>query len=239
MNLSAKKVSIVLALVALFLVFMSVASYLDRIYLGIGNSWGSVRLFSVDREGGIPAWYSTALLLFCFILLAVIAAASRMENHRDYFYWVGLSVGFLYLSADEAARIHERFLPLGRSMLDAIGVASTGALARAWVVPGILITLVFILVYLRFFFRLPLVTRLLFFAAGLVFLGGAVGVEMLTGLYLNSYGGERGTALSPTVVRLILPNIEELFEMLGVIVFIYALVSYISATVKEVEVRVT
>jgi hypothetical protein len=176
--------------------------------------------------------------LFCSILLAVIAAAAKNAGERGYLYWAGLSAIFLYLSADEGAEIHERFLPLGRLMLNTIGLSPTGALARAWVVPAVLVTLIFVLVYLRFLFGLQSRTRRLFFAAGIIFLGGAVGVEMLTGLYLNTYGGAQSVALLQSAIRIMLPHMEELLEMLGVVLLAYALMSYISARVEEVRVHI-
>ncbi len=237
-SMSSKRVAAALALGALFFIAASVVVELDRIYLGLGNSWGATRLFSAAREGGIQTWYSTVLLLFCSVLLAIISAAVKGAGGRGYLYWAGLAVVFVYLSADEGAEIHERFVPLGRAMLDVVGLEASGALARAWVVPGAVGVLLFALVYLRFFMRLPSKTRLLFFAAGAVFLGGAVGVEVLTGFYLNSYDGAQSGALLQSAIRLMLPNVEELLEMLGGVVLAYALMSYMSDSVEEVKLRV-
>lgn len=44
--------------------------------------------------------------------------------------------------------------------------------------------------------------------------------------------------LTQDAVRAQIPNAEEFLEMLGVIVFIYALMSYVRTQVKEVRFRV-
>lgn len=237
-GLSARRIATFLAVVAVCFALLSLASQLDRIYLGLGDSWGAGRLFFVGREGSIPTWYSMSLLLLSAGLLALIAITAKEAGGRDYLYWSGLSAIFLYLSADEGSGIHERVLaPLGRVMLNAVGLAPTGLVARSWVVPGMLLTLVFVLVYLRFFLRLPTRTRFLFFAAGTIFLGGSLAIEMLTAFYINSYGGAQNATPVQRAVQLALPNVEELLEMLGIVTFIYALLAYIDSKVEEVKVR--
>ncbi len=233
-NLSAKKVAATLAFVAVSLALLSLAIQLDRLYLGLTSSSSFLPLFFLSREGGIATWYSLLLLLFCSALLATISLAAKGGREgREYLYWAGLSVVFLYLSADEGAEIHERLFPLGKAMLEALGLSATGLLARAWLVPAALVMFVLLLAYLRFFLRLPAGTRLLFAAAGAVFLTGAAVVEILYPLYVGSSGGVREMGALQAVALRALPNVEELLEMLGAVVFIYALMSYMSGRIEE------
>jgi hypothetical protein len=68
--------------------------------------------------------------------------------------------------------------------------------------------------------------------AGLVFVGGAVGLEALGGWYVDRFGREEpGYGLLVTV--------EELLEMLGVAAFIYAVLRHLVAEHGWAEVRVS
>jgi hypothetical protein len=61
--------------------------------------------------------------------------------------------------------------------------------------------------------------------------GGALGMELVGGKYVSLYGAQNlGFAMITTV--------EEVGEMLGIVIFIYALMSYISAYMKEITVYV-
>jgi hypothetical protein len=74
--------------------------------------------------------------------------------------------------------------------------------------------------YLKFFFNLPPRTRIQFFTAAAVFVGGAIGVEILGGYYAKSHGeGNFQFSMFSTV--------EEGLEMAGVIVLINALLNYL------------
>ena len=74
--------------------------------------------------------------------------------------------------------------------------------------------------YLGFLFRLPVDTRVRFIIAAVLFLGGAIGVEVISAKEADLYG-------TSTVTYSVLYTIEELLEMLGVIAFIRALLIYI------------
>lgn len=67
---------------------------------------------------------------------------------------------------------------------------------------------------------------------------GAIGIEMVAAFYGSFNGGAENMTLAQDAVRAQIPNAEEFLEMLGVIVFIYALMSYVRTQVKEVRFRV-
>ena len=79
---------------------------------------------------------------------------------------------------------------------------------------------IFLLSYTKFLFHLPVSTKKLFIAAAALYIGGAMGVEMLGG-YVASTTGQKN------VSYVIVITIEESLEMLGIVVFIHALISYI------------
>ena len=233
---SPKNVALILILVAVFLTLVSAVAQFIALSLGIANS-RTFELLFVGEDESIPAWYSSIMLLFCSVLLAVIAYAKKVAADRYSLHWRALSAIFLFLSVDEGIRIHEKMAPLGRLMLEGAGL-SGGFVIRAWVVPGAILVLIVALAYSRFIVALPQKTRNLFLLAGLLFVGGAIGMEMLSDFYVNLLGGVVNMSRGQIAVRIAIPYAEESLEMLGVIVFVYALMLHLSAQAEEVRIRV-
>lgn len=175
-----------------------------------------IDLFSVNTEQTIPTWYSTLLLFICAVLLAFIATVKQKNQESYRHHWTGLGFIFLYLSMDEGAVIHEIFS-------DTLGITfnTTGYLAFAWLILFVPLVIVFTLFYLRFLFHLLPPIRNLFAIAGLVYVGGAVIVEAISA---NRWYLEGGVSFP----YLAIATVEELFEMLGAVVFIFALLSYMA-----------
>ena len=96
-----------------------------------------------------------------------------------------------------------------------------GPLHFPWVVPYGIATLVLALAYAKFVWELPKDTRARFVTAGVTFLTDALGIEML---------GAREADLhdTTTVTYCLLYSLEEVLEMLGIILFIYALLSHLA-----------
>ena len=231
---SPKRVTLILALVVLFLSIAGIVSIFAayfQCHRGDFNAGPFVKLFDLKREGNIPTFFSASTLLLCSALLAIIAFAKKKEDAPYRLHWKALSVIFLSLSLDEAAELHEMTIKPLRSALNA-----SGFLHYTWVILGIVFSLIVVLAYLRFLADLPRKTRNLFLVAGALFIGAALGMEMISGYYFSSYGSQP-LPLSPLCnFRLNLAKlwaVEELLEMLGIVVFIYALMSYISLHVKD------
>jgi uncharacterized membrane protein len=186
------------------------------------------RRFNVDAEQTIPALYSASALLFCSILLAVIAYAKKVAGERYVRPWGALSIIFLYLSLDEAAMIHERMIGPLRSALN-----TSGFLYFPWVIPGAIFVLICLLAFLPFLTHLPAKTRRLFLIAGTIFVGGAICIEIFGAPYWELYGNE-----PKNMTYAMIATVEEFLEMLGIVVFIYALLSYMSSYMKGVSLRV-
>jgi hypothetical protein len=221
--------------------------------------WGEVeflqplRLFDVGEERSIPTWFESILFLLCSTLLAVVAVAKKQRNDRYSLHWGVLSVILLLLSLDEVASIHEAVGEQSERLLNyATGITPGGAISFFWVVPGAIFVFIVLLVYLRFLANLPQNTRRLFLFAGALFVLGALGIEMLTAQVVSSSeaisgwiesasGGMigRGSASAiPTILKGLQTSVEEMFEMLGLTAFVYALLAYISSYVEDVSVRV-
>jgi len=215
-GVSPKKLIVFLSVVVLGLTLAHVATQVGKHLLHHERQLGLVRLFDLDQENNIPSWYSSSTLLLCAGLLTVIGLAKKQVGDFDARGWLGLAIIFVYLSVDEAASIHEMaILPL-RSFFK-----TTGLLTYAWIIPGAILVLILSLMYLRFLLGLPVKTRVLFLVAATLYIGGALGVESLGGRYDYLYGDQHLTYA-------MLVAWEESFEMLGILVFLYALSSYIS-----------
>jgi hypothetical protein len=61
--------------------------------------------------------------------------------------------------------------------------------------------------------------------------GGALGMEMVCGYYADAVGQRN-------LIYGLLASVEEILEMVGVIVFIYALLSYIGSYLENIDLRV-
>jgi len=79
----------------------------------------------------------------------------------------------------------------------------------------------------RFLFDLPKSTRWLFVIAGTVFVGGAVGMEAIgSNIFSTNYGKTMAYSLWATL--------EESCEMVGLIIFFYALLSYVAQDMPKI-----
>jgi len=221
-DIAPKTVARWLGILTLFLTLAHLLGFALELYTG--RTYG-LFLFDLDRERSIPTFFATIILLLSTVLLGIIAVGYRQKNH-PYFYWAGLSLVFLFLTLDEAAAIHENLISPVRSALN-----TSGVLYYAWVIPYGLLLLVLAAVYARFVWQLPPKTRLLFVVGGGVFVAGALGLELAGGYYADIWGTE-----SASYSLLIM--FEELLEMIGITIFIYALLDYIGQTFPKIQVTI-
>jgi hypothetical protein len=224
--LNPRRVAAVLLCTVAALVAASTAGQLVVHLTGHDYVYGFVPRFSLVEEANVPTWYSSVALLACAVLLAAVARTEREAGSRFVRHWKVLALGFLYLSVDEAAALHELLIEPLRGALGAGGL-----FYFAWVVPALAALAVLGLAYLRFLAHLPPRTRRLFLAAAATFVGGAVGAEMVGGAWVESRGFHNaGSALLWTV--------EESLEMVGIVVFIYALLRHLELRGGAFAIRV-
>ncbi|PYR52615.1 MAG: hypothetical protein DMF89_02155 [Acidobacteria bacterium] len=184
-----------------------------------------VKWFSLSEEKNFPTWWSSFLLFACSITLAVIARVKKRIGGSHRIRWTLLAVIFCYMSLDEFIEIHEYLNNLG-PLKERHGILYFG-----WVVPALMLVTIFAVSYVQFLFHLPLRTRIKIAIAGFIYVGGALGVELILGKYADVYGEENmGYSL--------LDMVEETMEMVGSSLFFYALVEYLGAIVPEMRVRV-
>jgi hypothetical protein len=231
-SVSAKKCTAVLGLIVLALVaasvgatFLSFLSINDPVLLQVRRSL--VRLTWADGEGNIPAWYSASLLLMCALLLAAIASVQRQRRSGNVLRWLTLSLIFAFLSLDEVAQLHElSIMPLRDSL------GTSGFLYYPWIVPGGIGVTLFVASYRGLLAELPARTRTLFLIAGALFIGGALGVEAISGKHASLHGEQ-------TLTYHLIITLEELLEMAGAVTFVYALLDYIGRQFSSVRFHIT
>jgi len=172
-----------------------------------------VPLLSLSEEANVPTWYSSMLLFACAAVLASIARLVRVSGGRMVAQWAVLAVVFAYMSLDETAQIHER--------LNSVHALSglRGVFYFGWIIPASVLVLVAGVAYLPFVFRLPKPSRTSFIVAGVIYVGGALVMEMPLGAWATRHGENNlGYALIDAV--------EESMEMAGASLFLVALLRH-------------
>lgn len=216
-----------LGAVAFLLVLLSAGGQFLKFALGDAYLKGFVPLFYVDQEHNIPTYFSVFLILIAAVLLAVVATMNRKQQTPHVAKWTVLSFGFVLMALDEAFQFHERLnVPVGRLL----GDGSLGVFYFPWTIPAIALVCVLGLFFLQFLLHLPAKTRFRFLLAAFVYVGGAIGVELIGSRHAELHGYENW--LYSAIV-----TVEESLEMGGLIVFIWALLAYCADTYKHVRFR--
>lgn len=206
----------VLAAVTLLLVLFSIGGQFSKYFLGHDTLTELAPLFYVDQEHNIPTYFSVLLILLAASLLGGIAKNKSKQRLPHGSKWAFLSFGFLLMAIDETFQFHERLnIPVGKLL----GDGSLGVFYFPWVIPAIVLVIVLGLFFLKFLFDLPARTRFWFMMAAIIYLGGAIGVELIGSNHAELHGFENWTYS-------VIATIEESLEMGGLIVFIGALLSY-------------
>ncbi len=196
----------------------SVAGQIAKYRFGRSYCLGFVPLFDVNQEQSVPTFFAVVLLLLAAALLAAISVIKQSERLADAMKWRFLAVFFFLMAMDEVATVHEKLVAPTAALL---GDDRPGWLFYAWVVPAGILVVSVGLFCLRFLGRLPLATRMAFILASGVYLAGALGVEMLQGQHVRLHGNDN-------LVFGMLGVLEEGLEMSGIILFIWALATYLA-----------
>ena len=186
---------------------------------------GLVPMFNLDEEQNIPTFFSSTMLLICTGLLTVIAVFKTKEHAEFARHWTVLSILFLLLAIDEAGGLHE-WMSFNIKRF----VYTTGFFFYAWVIPGTLGLIAFTICYWNFLWHLPPATRWWSATAAVTYVAGALGCEFLGGRYFELHGRDN-------MPYALLVTYEEGLEMAGIVIFIGALLAYMSAAHYRVLLR--
>lgn len=195
---------------ALLLISMSVRLLQVEAQLDFPGLRSLQRWFNVDGEGNVPSWFSCILLFLCAQTMWALSRRSAGEPRQWQRHERALAVVFVYLSIDESTQLHEQTIAPLQRMLDL-----SGALFFGWIVVAVPLTGLFALLMLGYLRALPARIGRGFMLAGLIYVGGAAGVEMI-GSVLWSEGNVQ------TVGYVLQTTVEEGLEMVGLLVFLGA-----------------
>jgi hypothetical protein len=182
--------------------------------------------FDINFEPSIPAWYSACALLASGTLLIFTGIAKKHEKDRFYKQWLFMGALFVGLSMDEAARFHEMLHTLIISQVETHGI-----LYFPWVVPAFIFVAIVGIWNIPFLRHIDRRTAKLFLIAAVIYVGGAVGTELIGGPLAEKYG-------MPSTPHMISESVEETLEMLGIVAFLYALLDHLARCVKPIRFQV-
>jgi hypothetical protein len=212
--LNPYKIVRIIGYLIVFSFFADIGAHIIRMCSNNNSLLKIAYLFLLDEEQNFPTYLSTVLFLFGSVL-ALNISTRPTKPEKDILYWRGFALLFFYVSLDEFVMIHERVGKILSRFLH-----TTGILTFNWLIPYSLIAVIVAIFYLRFFFRLPVITRKRFLLiSALFFLGPFIG-ELIGGLiYSNSGGGK-------PLLFYAVASLEEIMEMCGAMIFIAALMEY-------------
>lgn len=181
--------------------------------------------FNLNSEQNIPTFFAVALLV-CSSVLTLIIACNQRTNKAMRWKWRGLSAAFLATGFDEFSELHERLIYPVRDWL-----GTSGLFYYAWVVPYLLLLIIFLMIYAKFFFQLPKDTRNKVLLASCLYIGGAIGMEMIGGAWKEAFGR--------VPVYYLIASLEEIMELAGCIIFIQAFSNHIDKYLPDLRLRIT
>ncbi|MCB4378849.1 hypothetical protein FZ985_11760 [Synechococcus sp. MU1650] len=164
---------------------------------------------NMDRELNLPTLFSSSLLLISALLMQRLGHNSNPDAGDD---WRLLSKIFIFLALDEALQIHEILIIPG------LRHQVHPALASTWVVPYAALALIMLWKFRSFLGSIPRATGTGLLRSGAVYVGGAIGMEMIGSFAVRS-----------SLIRLHSPwygaitGLEETLELVGIILLIDAL----------------
>jgi len=176
-------------------------------------------LFYLDGERNVPTAFAVFLLLSSAALLWLVTALERQRG-APVLHWALLALGFLAMAFDEGWSFHER---LNAPVREALGNRDLGIFYYGWVAPALVLVAILGAFFLRFLWRLPARTRWQFLIAGAIYIGGAVGIELIEGRFDEVHGDQN-------LISGLTATVQESMELGGVIVFIWALLGYLRDT---------
>jgi hypothetical protein len=206
-------------LVILALVLAHLAVSWVHIEAGRDHLLGLTARLQLFTEASIPAFFSAVMLVAAAGIAAVLSRIEGGRAARDGRAWIFITGLLLFMAVDEASSIHEIVNHLGRRR------AEDGFLYYLWVIPFGGVALACIAILLPFWWRLPASTKWWLAAAAALFIGCAIGLELVEAS-LVAVAGEEAAFLRWDVIAAV--TAEEGGEMLAVAMAIRALLHHLA-----------
>lgn len=210
-------------------------------------------LVDLDTEANLPTLFNVLLFYFGAALFLLHGRETFTKAARG---WKTMAWVFLFLGMDEGAQIHEKFILVTKRLLEgSVGDRFGGWFHYAWVIPYALAMIVLAVYLFHWFMGLSPVLQKRLIISGIVYVFGAMFMEMAGGKLLESLppidpanypwmypggadaaGGFSGS-MQPGVIALY--TVEETCEMAGLILCIRALLLAFAAKRKQVQLAVS
>lgn len=187
--------------------------FLGHVFFADPNSF-SYKFFHLDREKNIPTLFSTTQLFAVGVVLIIISTnedSTRKTLQR--FFLIG-GLGFIFLAFDEAFSIHES---ISKNFKAVEWIPRFKGNHGLWVIPYLVVLCLTALLSLRplnIIWKHHRKEALIIGIGGIIFLTGAVGLEVLSYQFLRDDSATQRLYLAEV-------TLEELFEMLGISFVLY------------------
>lgn len=213
--ISSRKVLRILLLTIFILLIGNIVTIILLPVFDYNYNKSIIRLINFDTENNFPTLFSFLILSISSILLFFIAKMNKEANY-DFKYWLFLGWVFMFLAIDEAISIHEIIGGIVQRTFKTDGI-----FYFAWVIPYGILLILLLITLRKFLNNLPKEILKLFLFSGLIFVIGAIGFEMIGSKIRYDIGMNNTNYI-------VVYTIEETLEMVGISLFIYALLRYIT-----------
>lgn len=204
---------VVLATVAVVSVMMFVVTIL-KVFFGHDNLFGLARLFNPHYETSAHSWLGSVFLVLCGVMLLLLGSNARGRKEKYWYIWYVLGWGFVYLSFDEAAEVHEMSVDIIRHLLPGRFIVGEDF---AFVAAAV--GLAIFPFFWGFLKSLSPRYRAWFIGCGIIYVGGAVGLEGVAAI--QEYSGWWSVSFHD-----LLACVEETMELAGAGLFLCTLLHY-------------
>ncbi len=210
------------AILALFIIGVHIIFLVLIFGVDLNYFYGLDYQFHLDGEYNISAIFSSLMLALSAYLLTLIYFKTEQSKRNKY--WLVLAFLFSFLAADELLSFHEQLILPLRSYFEL-----TGYLYFSWVLAGMLLVLIVLLSSLSFLRSLPRYFFKRFLIAGLIYLTGVIGMEMIGAKEAYDSGYIYGWVATKErgVTYAIIVTIEETLEICGILYFNSLLAQYL------------
>ena len=179
-----------------------------------------LKRFDLGHEPSIPAFYSAVVMLLAAATAAFLAVYDRGAQMRRRKSWLLLSVVLILLAIDENVMFHE----MGTAAMNRLGLG--GSLHFSWVIPGAIFSVLAAIAFSHLLINLGWRTRLLFVSSGVIFLAGAIGMEIMASMIFSN--AESEMAAISSLAHVVSQAVEEALEMAGMALFFCSLLDFIN-----------
>lgn len=192
-------------------------------FFGASRDWLGV--LNMDHEYNLPTLFSASLMAASGCLLRLLSdyKESRLRNDFIWFSWIMYFVAF-----DELFQVHEILI------IPSLWSYLPPALYSTWVIPYSFAAL-FVLIRLRLLLlSLSAVHRRAFLVSALVFVSGAIGMEVVASFLVRTH-----LISMHSFYYGFIAGVEEYLEMLGVIFFLRSLTRLLLSYCGRVSVELS